>query len=572
MPTDNRAALVYQFTLQPRDPLPIVRGWNRLEGRPRSADFQRSLRAEVRDPLWFLTRQWQYGEFEGEDAGSPIDARIAYDAAVLDAFTTGHILSPYDPATPLEVRVEREPVPFDLMLHMQLARVFQRLLATAGHPARLADYVGIFPLDYDTSVAGVHTDEARALFDVARPFLFDTARLLAAVRNGSHDAAIAGFNGLTPQERNDLLQAGAALAQWHGRTYSQPDAEQPAWQPDRLEYRFACWGRGGNLQLTADGYTGGDLDWHAFDLGRDVPPGSLSSITALSFLPSAIRFSGMPSARFWEMEDGKTDFGRLDVESNDAAKLLMAEFLLLYSNDWCLLPLELPIGSFTRIHGLLVTDVFGDQTLVRPADARGDGDWTRFSMFRLNGDTTDPMGLFLAPSLTASMESPPLECVEFLRDEMANMVWAIEQRLPSKLGEPFSPDVSTPVASPSEVAAGVTARYTLGTTVPSNWRPFVPAHVPGSTRSIRLQRARMPGQPLQPVGEILKVPAPYFIAEEEVPRAGTNGDSRLPARALDERRDVPVDWASIARWTGRGIKRPRLRSDRRSPGAVVRRG
>jgi len=32
-----------------------VRGWNRLEGRPRSADFERSLRAEVRDPLWFLT-------------------------------------------------------------------------------------------------------------------------------------------------------------------------------------------------------------------------------------------------------------------------------------------------------------------------------------------------------------------------------------------------------------------------------------------------------------------------------------------------------------------------------------
>ena len=57
---------------------PAIRGWNRLEGRPRAAEFDRSLRAEVRDPLWFLTRQWQFGEFQGEDAGSPIDARLAY--------------------------------------------------------------------------------------------------------------------------------------------------------------------------------------------------------------------------------------------------------------------------------------------------------------------------------------------------------------------------------------------------------------------------------------------------------------------------------------------------------------
>ena len=77
MPLNPRVANVYSVTLSPRDPVPLIRGWNRLEGRPRSADFERSLRAEVRDPVWFLTRQWQFGEFEGEDAGSPIDARFA---------------------------------------------------------------------------------------------------------------------------------------------------------------------------------------------------------------------------------------------------------------------------------------------------------------------------------------------------------------------------------------------------------------------------------------------------------------------------------------------------------------
>ena len=48
---------------------PTVGVWNRLEGRPRTTDFDRALRAEVRDPLWLLTRQWQLGEFTGSDAG-----------------------------------------------------------------------------------------------------------------------------------------------------------------------------------------------------------------------------------------------------------------------------------------------------------------------------------------------------------------------------------------------------------------------------------------------------------------------------------------------------------------------
>jgi len=137
MPVAPRAASVYNATLALRDPVPLVRGWNRLEGRPRSADFERSLRAEVRDPLWFLTRQWQYGEFEGEDAGSPIDARLAYGTKPLDRFVVSGETFAYDSMMPLEVRVEREPVPFDLMVHIGAARAFERLLTDRGIGTRL---------------------------------------------------------------------------------------------------------------------------------------------------------------------------------------------------------------------------------------------------------------------------------------------------------------------------------------------------------------------------------------------------------------------------------------------------
>lgn len=519
MPVAVRAAAVYNFTLTPRDPIPLVRGWNRLEGRPRSADFERSLRAEVRDPLWFLTRQWQFGEFEGDDAGSPIDARIAYETAPLDGYRSGADILPYDGKTPLEARVEGEAVPFDLMLHMQAARVFERLLADRGRGARLHDYVGLFVLDYDAGVAGEGTSEARAMFDAGQSFLFDAAQLIAAVRDGSHATRIAGFTGLTATESAQLVEAGQLLVSWYERTYTQP-TQPPAWRPDRLDYHFDCVSGGEAVTLTADDHRGGDLDWHAFDVGSPVASGRTApTVTALSFLPTTVRFAGMPSPRYWEMEDGKTDFGRLDINTNDLARLLLAEYMLLFSNDWCAVPLALSVGSFTRIQGLLVTDVFGEQTLIRAADRGRDSDWQRWSMYRLDGDDSANMGLLLAPALASGMRSAPVEQVRFLRDEMANMVWAVEYRVASKLGEPFNPALAPPIP-PSPGPAATAARFHLGDSVPANWRPFIPAHLPGSQRSIRLQRARLPDQPALPLGAVLDAPAPYFVAEEEVPRAG----------------------------------------------------
>jgi hypothetical protein len=544
MPIAERAAAVYNLTLEPRQPIPLIRGWNRLEGRPRSADFERSLSAEVRDPLWLLTRQWQFGEFEGEDAGSPIDARIAYDTRPLNGYAAGGDPLPYDRGTPLEVRVEREPVPFDLMLHMQAARVFERQLQERGRAARLADYVRTYALDYDAGVAGETTDEARALFDTGRRFLFDTAKLVAAVRDGSHATQIAGFSGMTQTESDELVAAGSALVAWYERTYAQ-STEPNAWRADRVDYRFACTAAGEPATLVADEYHGDDLDWHTFDVGieaRPRPDAEVPQAVALSFLPSAIRFAGMPSPRYWEMEDGKTDFGRLDVNTNDLARLLLAEFMLLFSNDWCLFPLELEVGSFTRVQGLLVTDVFGEQTLIRAADRGRDNNWQRWSMYRLEGDDAPSMGLLLAPALTATMTSPSVEEVHFLRDEMANMVWAVEHRVMSKLGEPFDPELA-PGPPDTPPASNAPARYQLGQSVPAHWRPFVPAHVPGSTRSIRLQRARLPNQPPLPMGQILKGPTPYFVAEEEVPRAG-----RLVSRSFQRAR-----WINGATflWMGR---------------------
>ena len=55
---------------------PTLTRYNRLESRPRTDNFSRALRAEVRDALWMLCKQWQMGEFAGDDAGSPVFAKL----------------------------------------------------------------------------------------------------------------------------------------------------------------------------------------------------------------------------------------------------------------------------------------------------------------------------------------------------------------------------------------------------------------------------------------------------------------------------------------------------------------
>jgi hypothetical protein len=78
--------------------------------------------------------------------------------------------------------------------------------------------------------------------------------------------------------------------------------------------------------------------------------------------------------------------------------------------------------------------------------------------------------------------------------------------------------------------------YLAMTEVPENWIPFVPVHMTNDNREIQLQRASMlriiDGDTAAPVKikpqtdilrqglEDLPKPSPYYVHEEEVPRAG----------------------------------------------------
>src|SRR5262249_51153601 len=136
--------------------------------------------------------------------------------------------------------------------------------------------------------------------------------------------------------------------------------------------------------LDAPEFPGGHLDWYTFTL-RDAQPNAIfnanpAQITPQSFdfLPNHVVFRGMPDARWWNFEDAVTDFGQLDAEHVDLAKLLVLEFALVYGNDWFTVPVPVPVGisgsdpapraTLSRVNTLIVTDTFGVRTLIRPSE------------------------------------------------------------------------------------------------------------------------------------------------------------------------------------------------------------
>jgi hypothetical protein len=66
-----------------------------------------------------------------------------------------------------------------------------------------------------------------------------------------------------------LDNAAEAFVTWVDRMIARPaGAENPAWKPGRLEYRFACSApvEGGEPGYLADEYHTGTLDWDSVDV------------------------------------------------------------------------------------------------------------------------------------------------------------------------------------------------------------------------------------------------------------------------------------------------------------------
>jgi hypothetical protein len=278
----------------------------------------------------------------------------------------------------------------------------------------------------------------------------------------------------------------------------------------------------------------GLIDWAAFDVSATSEGGALPAATR-SIVPAHVRFKGMPNARFWDFENGTLDFGDLKPDLRDLARLALMDFMLVHANDWFMLPVDVPVGSTHELESLVVSDVFGVDTLIRRADEEslGAGRWTMFSTTITGSDSTAARFFLLPPTAGSALQyGRVVEEVRFARDEMANMVWAIENVLENGAGDPWPQherDAARNPSAPPPFAQNGPLRYEIESRVPEYWIPFVPVSLDAASGSVALERAEAIAPDGHTVvaarGRILKPTAigggaPYQIPEEEVPRNG----------------------------------------------------
>ena len=265
----------------------------------------------------------------------------------------------------------------------------------------------------------------------------------------------------------------------------------------------------------------------------------------------------------------------MPVGPTDLAQLLMIEYASSYGNDWFVVPLTLPVGSLTAVNSLVVTDSFGVRTLLRPIGDRAlpRPNWTMWQLahIRRPGQETD-WATGVEPVLPAAVarprtEGPALEDVLFMRDEMANVAWAIERRIEKPVEQPVprverdadAPPMRPPIDRRRRRRA-ICSRRPCRATGSRCCRAAARAG-----RQDRLATAARRGAAAGRLAE-----GPRRKARRSPPRANcccttrrcrARGarDAAPRRRALDRRLDMGVDRVPQADRARRRIERPRLR-------------
>ncbi|MFI1936087.1 hypothetical protein ACH44C_02645 [Streptomyces purpureus] len=547
--------------------------FHRLEPQVRSSggggQLDEALEAQVADPLFLLARQWQMAEFHGEDGGSPVLVTIKTAGVPVDRFRPGDDgpSLPYPPGVPVEYLAEAGGPP-ELTLRAAARAGVRFLSLLAPLPAGVRDDV---TRQVIKRCPLVRADDPEAAAE--HPLDPAGVALGRVLKNRApHGGSLA--KELAANWRPDGLSAGHAAhfdnaadrwQEWFAATHATPGPT--TWVRERLEHRFGVEAAVGNRRvvLTAPEYPGGSADPYRFDLDAgDTPlvlPGEAPAAAGTSrvTLPTRAMYPGMPADRWWEFEDTTVNVPAIEAGPTDLARLLVVEFANVYGNDHWIVPVELEVGKLHWITRLTVRDTFDETWDIAPVTHE------RLALFRLS-DARDDKGapgpplLPLLPQAAGRMEGAAVEEVLFVRDEMANLGWAVERVVRSATGRPRPRADEFPLdedPGPSQLP-GAVLDYRLLTPVPPHWIPLVPVPlVPGQagdqngTRgAIRFRRGVIPRHGgLRPgaVGRLLEPEVkPVYFRDEEIPRSGVTA-SRVPVAARDRE-------GRLYHWVGRRVR------------------
>ncbi len=562
--------------------------WKRLSGKLRTRNIRKGLQARIADPLWMLTRQWQFGEFKGDDAASPAKIQVKYNSIPvesLQAYRADGKLGPkrnIDKNELLEASVEKDFVtdgPAAIRISAESAVQFLRRIPQSERRIVHQMLRRDFPLKTESKInAGRH-------------------RFLAMLIQRAFDGRSFFKSGedylknIASETSMSISAVGRIFRQWkqyYSNRFHESVAGGTTWQKERLEYKFSVSTPKDKpivARMAAEEYLGGRLDWFQFDLADNGSKGLSKAFDRsenLWLIPSPIRYAGMPADRFWDFEDGKVFFGGLSAGATDLAQLILTEFATVYSNDWYMIPIPVQTGSLTRVAKIEVRDSFGEKHEIKPA-AVNDGADRNWRFFELSGDPSAEHGfspwLYVPRTVLGGHEDRPVEKVVFTRDDMANMAWGIEETVEGQSGHRVSRRtewlkrraemdayISRYVkpnqgkAADNEQGSNKTPqdqpwKYRLINVIPPYWVPFSPEVIKNQVTN-RLIRGRMAEWDLLEEakqelagaqGKLLQPEAPMFIQEEEIPRGAIE-----VSRSYQAARDTE---GKLVVWAGRR-KRP----------------
>ena len=357
-----------------------------------------------------------------------------------------------------------------------------------------------------------------------------------------------------------------------------------------------------------DQYPGGRLDWYSFDVDAKLPPHQVDCQPALHGLsgasstrwPCRSPTPGMPASRYWQFEEGAVYFGGVEAGPADLGRLLVAEFATVYSDDWFLVPVRFPIGASrgSSSSACATPSASATRALLRRMGREAGRRRPRVGLLRAErrwvGARRQGAWLALVPPLL-TLHGAPLETVSFVRDEAANLAWAIEERI-----ETAGRRLAGAAADGGPLAARRRERTErrrrearrrlalsaadAGTALLDSAGCRTPGPGLGSGAAAQGAHARLVGARGSPgagaKGTLLTPNRPFVLHEEEIPRGGVQVTRRWQvARGADGGRisgwraesvrgaaSAARDWATT-RWTGRSTQ-PSLRLPRFLSGIV----
>ena len=457
-----------------------------LETRARKGDLTDALRFRIHDPLWTLSRQWQMGEFRGNDAGTAMSVRYRVASTDISTYRLGKKASSIsdltnaDPLEPTVEQINREITP---LVRVESATYFRSILAAAlakhrEDGKRLGKIMELFREKYplkdltETRRSSLEHDDIRAFTESRNTRL---QRFSQAFSSKAFDgyalyldmkAVVRPSLGIEPFGCLAVyVEARRAYIAWFEKRYlPKARTDESAWDQQQLGYDFSA--ENSVATYKAHDYSGGRVSWYSFDVDSmkdmdrirrqkdtEYERKNMDRVT-IETLPVLASYPGSPNKRLWEFENRDVFMGN-SKDMQAKGNVAFMQFATMYGNDWMLCPLKTEIGRYIEVESIEVYDTFGIRTdIVDRAGLRDQGAGTfgqRWQMFtnapvdenRFLGYKEQEQqrikkrfanGLMFPPALIKTLEGESLEEVSLLRDEMANMVWGVETRIEDGCG------------------------------------------------------------------------------------------------------------------------------------------